>query len=170
MWRLIAWIVSRPRVADWLIKRAMKTPYTHIMHPEGVYMERYWLFNPYPPATSGKENRFPISIRIHHICLPDKARDLHDHPWNARTIILKGGYWERRKVGCGTCDCGCQEEEYERVAGDTAKINFGEFHTIDSLREGGAWTLFITGKYRGTWGFLVNGVKIQWRKYTGYQS
>ena len=164
MWRLIAWIVSRPRVADWLIKRAMKTPYTHIRHPEGVYMERYWLFNPYPPETSGKSNRFPISIRIHHICLPDRARDLHDHPWNARTIILKGGYLEQRLEGKW------QYTFYERNPGDTAKINFGEFHTIESLAEGGAWTLFITGKYRGTWGFLVNGVKVQWRKYTGYQS
>jgi hypothetical protein len=164
MWRLIAWIVSRPRVADWLIKRAMKTPYTHIYHPQGLYMGRWWLFNPYPAdGESGKKNRFPISIRIHHICLPDEARDLHDHPWNARTIILKGGYIERRLEG-GVVNW------YDREAGATAKINFGEFHTIDELYEGGAWTLFITGKYRGTWGFLVNGVKVQWRKYTGYKS
>jgi hypothetical protein len=33
--------------------------------------------------------------------------------------------------------------------------------------EGGAWTIFITGKYRGTWGFLVDGAKVQWRKYLG---
>lgn len=145
----------------------MKTPYTHIMHPKGVYMERYWLFNPYQPESSGKHNRFPISIRIHHICLPDEARHLHDHPWNARTIILKGGYKERRllynEIGGGTT---CQM--FHRTAGDTAKINFGEYHAIDSLHTDGAWTIFITGKYRGTWGFLVNGIKVQWRKYTGY--
>jgi hypothetical protein len=60
------------------------------------------------------------------------------------------------------------EETHLRKAGDTARINFGEFHAIDRISEGGVWTIFITGKYRGTWGFLVNGVKIQWRKYTGY--
>lgn len=27
----------------------------------------------------------------------------------------------------------------------------------------------ITGKYRGTWGFLVDGVKVQWRKYLGLE-
>lgn len=140
----------------------MKTPYTHIMHPKGVYMERYWLFNPYQPESSGKHNRFPISIRIHHICLPDDARDLHDHPWNARTIILKGGYIEQRLVNGNEVVC------FERLPGDTAKIKFGEYHTIEALADGGAWTVFITGKYRGTWGFLVNGAKVQWRKYTGY--
>jgi len=144
----------------------MKTPYTHILHPEGVYMERYWLFNPYPAdGESGKKNRFPISIRIHRICMPDEARDLHDHPWNARTIILKGGYSEKRLMPDGT------EKLFTRQPGDTARINFGEYHTIVSLcRRQPVWTIFITGKYRGTWGFLVNGVKIQWRKYTGYQS
>jgi hypothetical protein len=161
-WKLIARLASTPCVADWLIRRAQKTPYTHIYHPKGVYMERWWLFNPYQPETSGRKNWFPISIRVHHICLPDDARDLHDHPWNARTIILKGGYLEQRLEGSSMVF-------YERLAGDTAKIKFGEYHTIESLQPGGAWTLFITGKYRGTWGFLVNGVKVQWRKYTGYQ-
>jgi hypothetical protein len=33
--------------------------------------------------------------------------------------------------------------------------------------DGGATTLFITGKYRGTWGFLVDGVKVPWREYLG---
>lgn len=154
----------------------MKTPYTNIYHPGAdgepqLYMGRWWLFNPYPAESSGKHNRFPISIRIHHICMPDTARDLHDHPWNARTIILKGGYTERRLAEASFLAPHDGSTQYlqMRNAGDTAKIKFGEFHSIDALAHGGAWTLFITGKYRGTWGFLVNGVKVQWRKYTGYQ-
>jgi len=161
-WKLIARLVSTPCVADWLIRRAMKTPYTHIYHPRGLYMGRWWLFNPYPAESSGSKNRFPISIRIHHICLPDDARDMHDHPWNARTIILKGGYRENRLVNGKVV-------RFWRTRGDTAKINFGEYHAIKYLSPGGVWTIFITGKYRGTWGFLVNGAKVQWRKYTGYQ-
>ncbi len=163
-WKLIARLASTPCVANWLIRRAMKTPYTHIMHPKGVYMERYWLFNPYPGPEEHRKNRFPISIRIHKICLPDDARDLHDHPWNARTIILKGGYSERRLVDG-------ERVLFTRKPGDTATIKFGEYHTIESLcRRRPVWTLFITGKYRGTWGFLVNGVKVQWRKYQGYNN
>lgn len=163
-WKLVARVASLPRVADWLIRRAQRTPYTHIYHPRGLYMGRWWLFNPYPGPEEKRKNRFPISIRVHHICLPDDARDLHDHPWNARTIILKGGYNERRLMPDGT------QQQFWRRPGDTAKIKFGEYHTISSLVPGGAWTLFITGKYRGTWGFLVNGIKVQWRKYKGYDN
>ncbi|WYW04082.1 cysteine dioxygenase [Pseudomonas phage vB_PpuP-BotAed] len=163
IWNLIARLASTPCVANWLIRRAQKTPYTHIYHPKGLYMGRWWLFNPYPGPDTPHKNRFPISVRVHHICLPDDARDLHDHPWNARTIILKGGYLEQRLEGS-------EMKFYERKPGDTATIKFGEYHTIESLQEGGAWTLFITGKYRGTWGFLVNGIKINWRNYKGYDN
>lgn len=154
-WKIVAYICSRPRVAEYLINRSFKTPYYHITGPDGdIYMGRWWLFNPY--ATSGEKRRyqFPISIRIHHIRRPDSDRNLHDHPWNARTIILKGYYDEEREDGCVL-----------RKRGDTARLNFGEYHRIFTVAPGGAWTLFITGKYRGTWGFLVDGVKVQWRKY-----
>ena len=29
----------------------------------------------------------------------------------------------------------------------------------------GALTLFITGRYRGPWGFWVDGAKVPWREY-----
>lgn len=165
-WKLVARVASIPRVADWLIRRAQRTPYIHIYDPQTgeMYMGRWWLFNPYPSAEDQRRKRwqFPISVRIHHIMRPDTARDHHDHPWNARTIILRGGYREvRLEDGHNISHC--------RLAGDTAKINFGEYHTIKYIPPGGAWTIFITGKYRGTWGFLVNGVKVQWRKYLGIQ-
>lgn len=162
MWKLIAYICSRPRVAEYLINRSFKTPYQHITGPDGsVYMGRWWLFNPYPIQSSGSKRsrwQFPISIRIHHIQRPDSDRNLHDHPWNARTIILKGYYDEERQNGC-----------ILRKAGDTARLNFGEYHRIFTVSPGGVWTLFITGKYRGTWGFLVDGAKVQWRKYLGLE-
>jgi hypothetical protein len=155
----LAKLVARPRVTDWLIRRALRTPYTHIgaTDGQGDYMRRYWLFNPYPPASSGKSNWFPISIRLHHIRRPDQDRHLHDHPWNARTFILRGGYVEVREDG----------EKHYRWAGSTTALRFGEYHRIVQVSSGGAWTLFVTGKYQGTWGFLVDGAKVQWRKYLG---
>lgn len=166
-WKLIAFICSRPRVADWLIRRAQRTPYTHITSADGtdIYMGRWWLFNPYPIEyeSGDKKHRrpqFPISIRIHHVCREDSDRHLHDHPWNARTIIIKGGYVEQREGG---------EVIYLRPAGTTAQLRFGEYHRITHVQPGGAWTIFITGKYRGTWGFLVDDVKVQWRKYLGLE-
>lgn len=55
----LAWLLSRPTVADWLIRRAMRTPYIHI---DG-YMSRWWLFNPYDPTTiSCARTKTPISM------------------------------------------------------------------------------------------------------------
>lgn len=80
MLNLIAKVLARPAVVDFLIRRAKRTPYTNIVTDGVLYMERYWLFNPYPANSSGKGNRFPISIRLHRIVLPDQDRHLHDHP------------------------------------------------------------------------------------------
>lgn len=167
MIRLLARTLARPAVADWLIRRARRTPYSSIISEGKLYMERFWLFNPYPDSgASGADRkpwRFPISIRIHHIILPDQDRHLHDHPWNARTFILRGAYREAKERAC--CFMSGTNPEYYvwRLAG----LRFGEYHRITEVSEGGVWTLFVTGKYRGTWGFLVDGVKVQWRNYLG---
>lgn len=179
-WNLIAKLLARPAVVDWLIRRAQRTPYTHIVTDGVLYMERYWLFNPYPAESSGQKNWFPISIRLHHIVQPDQDRHLHDHPWNARTFILRGWYEEMRpthnwdgRILDAIEPAGLKlvsvNEYFERVAGETAALKFGEYHRITQISEGGVWTLFVTGKYRGTWGFLVDGVKVQWRKYLGLE-
>jgi len=174
IWKFIARFVSRPAVAEWLIQRAMHTPYSHIEKDGSVYMARYWLFNPYPLHDGGRNRRwqFPISIRIHHILRPDQDRHMHDHPWNARTIILRGWYAEDRQYRGEPLPPGIPEPdaiEHLRRTGDTARLEFGEYHRITKLPHGGVWTIFITGKYRGTWGFLVDGQKIQWRKYLGME-
>lgn len=165
---LLARFLARPRVTDWLIRRALRTPYTHIGATDGGgdYMRRFWLFNPYPAHSSGKANWFPISIRIHHIRRPDQDRHLHDHPWNARTFILRGGYTEKRPCA-PTHDYPYVDDFYNRNEGETAALKFGEYHRITHVSPDGVWTLFVTGKYRGTWGFLVDGAKVQWRKYLG---
>ncbi|MFW9085620.1 hypothetical protein ACOI7N_13800 [Pseudomonas sp. P2758] len=163
-WCLVAKLLARPAVADWLITRAKLTPYQHIMSADGteMYMGRWWLFNPYSRTTHKPALRWcPWSFRIHHIMRPDEDRDLHDHPWNARTIILRGFYKEqRRHSGLGDLD-------YWREPGDTARLLHGEYHRIDEVSPGGVITLFITSKWRGDWGFLVNGIKVPWRTYTG---
>ena len=188
LWRIIAKLLARPAIADWLIARAKLTPYQHIMSADGteMYMGRWWLFNPYSRETH--KARFwwcPWSFRIHHILRPDEDRDLHDHPWNARTIILRGWYNEQRpasgwwkkavrssmvpnpdpRIVEWVMKDAC--EWLKRSEGDTACLNHGEYHRIDQVSPGGVFTLFITSKWRGDWGFLVNGVKVPWRNYTG---
>lgn len=161
MYKLISKIVSHPRVFNYLLNRAKKTPYSHIYGAKDkqLYMERYWLFNPYFESGGGELRRYkwiPLSVRIHKIVKPDNDRHLHDHPWNARTFILKGWYGEERQDGYKT-----------RRRGHTARLNFGEYHQITEVCEDGVYTLFVTGKYRGTWGFKVEGLKVPYKKYLG---
>lgn len=156
--------LARPRVADWIIKRAQQTPYSDIVTDGDVYMRRWWLFNPYPGTYQGGTylRRYPwcpISIRVHQILRPDRERDLHDHPWNARTFILRGSYAEVRE--------GSDRWEI-RLPGDTAPLRFGEFHRIVSVIDSHVpFTLFVTGKYQGTWGFKVDGKKVPYREHLG---
>lgn len=177
-WRFLAKLLARPAIATWLINRAQRTPYFHIMSADGqeMYMGRWWLFNPYDRDTYNPGYWWcPWSVRIHHIMRADNDRDLHDHPWNARTIILRGSYTEQRLIDPGdpvldqlSLPPSAQATEYiDRKPGCTATLRFGEYHRIDSVSDGGVYTLFISGPKQGTWGFLVNGVKVPWRKYLG---
>ncbi|KRD71424.1 hypothetical protein [Lysobacter sp. Root96] len=160
-WRAIAWIVSRRPVAQYLIRKAKRTPYFHLPG----YMDRDWLFNGYEADQHGlsdagrqRDKRFPWlpSIRIHHIHREDLAKHPHDHPWEwARTIILDRWYIEKR------------EGQPARVLrrGDTALLRFGEYHHIERVAEGGVVTMFIVGPYSGKWGFKVEGRKVQPKAY-----
>lgn len=157
MKKAIARFLARPAVADWLIARAMRTPYSHLPG----YMGRWWLFNPYETAEGERIERSWImrlmpSARIHHIQRADAERHMHDHPWNARTFLLRGWYIEEREDGSAF-----------RYEGTTARLRFGEFHRIAQVTRGGVWTLFITWRYRGVWGFKVDGKKVPWREYLG---
>lgn len=163
VWKAIAWVVSRPRVFNWLRRRAMRTPYTHIVSRDGSteYMRRFWLFNPYGKREDGGTAparwAWLPSIRLHHILRADDDPHLHDHPWNARTIILQGVYLEQLDD--------LQHVMRFRTKGYTGRLLFGQYHRIHWLEEGGVWTLFFTWKYRGTWGFRVNGEKVPYYQY-----
>lgn len=157
MWQIISFIFGLPWVANLLINQAIKTPDEHLPG----YMNRYWLINPYNRTTrKPKYSWLPFSARVHHILREDIGRHHHDHPWNARTMILRGWYIERRLHVEG-------ERNHFRSTGDTASVLFGQYHTIDLVSPGGVWTLFIMGRYRGRWGFLVNGEKIDYQDYLG---
>lgn len=153
---LIGKFLAWPVVANWLIARAKRTPYSHLHG----YMNRYWLFNPYENANGAAVTRNWIlrhlpSIRVHQILRADDSRDMHDHPWNARSVILRGWYIEEREL-----DAPCFRE-----TGSTATLRYNEFHRIDAISHPSVWTLFITWKRRGAWGFKVNGQKVDRRDY-----
>lgn len=165
-WKAVAWAISRPRIAEYLIKKAQKTPYFDLPG----YMERWWLFNAHDDtdyaSKAPKPHPWLPSIRIHHILRADMDRYPHDHPWNARTIILKGWYKEERLIE-HPCDNRylLTPRSFCREQGDTATLKFGEYHTITEVDKDGVWTFFIFYEWKGIWGFLVDGVKIPWRQY-----
>ena len=162
IWNAIAWLVSRKPIAEWLIRRAKRTPYVHI---DG-YMNRWWLFNGYRRGLDGQMHKpfeWLPSVRVHHILRKDFDRVPHDHPWDARTIILKGWYREWRYLNGNKY--GDQMWMTTRSAGDTATLKFNEYHTVAEVSPGGVWTLFLTWKYQGGWGFWVDGKKVPYREY-----
>ena len=194
---MIGWLVTRPRIRDWIISTAMKTPDDPIYAADGsgrVYMNRYWLFNPLTKKDNGDWKRkwpIPFSIRVHNIVLPDDDRHLHDHPFNARTWIMVGGYDEVRAEESSDF-YGHRPAEYpdryvdirdyydndryvgvmyERREGDSTALTFERYHKITRIHHhdhpvgAGAWTLFAFGDYLGAWGFLVNEVKVAHKEY-----
>lgn len=166
-WKIIAWVVSRPAFVQWLIRRAVKTPYHHITGRDGsIYMERYWLFSPYDKVDKSSWRRRIPSVRLHRIMREDQDRHMHDHPWDARTIILDGWYNEERPIR-PYARYDYTTDYWNRTTGDTASLRFGEYHRITEVAPNGVWTMFITWKYCGTWGFLVDGKKVPWREYLG---
>jgi len=191
IWRIIAWIVTQPRIFDAIRERAMFTPYSHIKSADGtdLYMGRWWIFNPYATERGGRSEgsetkdtrvwwrRVLPSIRLHYIARPDRDRHLHDHPWNAHTIIGEGWYREeryhdlyedpqvRQDLAARKPGTPPWAPSKLRKQGYTGALKHGEFHRITSVSPTGVWTIFITWRKRGSWGFDVDGVKVPWREY-----
>jgi hypothetical protein len=174
-WQAIAWLIQKRPIKKWLFELAAKRPYTHIKSPDGkeVYMYRHWLFNPY--LASGEAKRLGLgwlpSIRLHRIMRADQDRHFHDHPWNARTIILHGWYDEQKPTLLGLRRNGSKvyfphhSTTIRAQRGDTHRLLYEQYHKITAVSPSGVITLFITWKYRGDWGFLVDGEKVLWREY-----
>jgi hypothetical protein len=161
-WQWFArFVTDRGWLVHWLIRRAFKTPYSHI----DDYMGRWWLMprcllTQHPDGYLFPRSWLPFSVRIHHIMLADNERDLHDHPFNYRTIILQGWYDEEDVFG--------EIRLYNQ--GDTISATAQTFHRIAKVPQKGVWTLFIMGPRINSWGFMVSGRKVHWRRYIGVEA
>lgn len=165
LWRIIAQFVVKHRYA--IIRRAMKTPYTHI-GVNGEYMERYWLFNAYTKDANdnyvmGFWSKFGLpAMRVHWIRRPDGDRHCHSHPWDARSIIMVRGYvefvpaWVKGKWA---------EVAHVRYEGQMNVLSPSIYHRITRVPPEGVWTLFLTWKPQDDWYFLVDGKPISNKIY-----
>jgi hypothetical protein len=152
------------RLVDAIIARAMRTPYTHL----AGYMERFWLFR-FGERGEGESGPYPlIGARVHHILRSDNDRHFHDHPWPFLTIILRGGYFEKRAV-LGADGYIIRTVERWHGPGSVLIRRATDLHKL-RLPEGcTAWTLFCTGPKSQGWGFRVGNRTVPWREYLGEQ-
>jgi hypothetical protein len=143
------------RVLNWLERHDRKRIIMDRTENE-PYLERYYIFF--------KERvTFPYNVFLHKFLKSDPD-DVHDHPWNYFTIILKGGYWEWIPV---FNTLGEKFSEY-RVWRGPGSFRFGgmnNYHRIELEPGVNAWTLFFVGPKKREWGFLVNNKWIHYEQY-----
>jgi len=111
------------------------------------YLERYYIF------LKDRKN-FPFNIFIHKFLKSDPD-DLHDHPWEFRTIILAGGYWEYTEEG-----------KFWRAPGTYRYAPQNTFHRVELDKNiPYCWTLFIPSVSTRDWGFKTVRGWIQHEEY-----
>lgn len=110
---------------------------------------------------------------VHNIRLPDEGRDMHDHPWDFTSWILKGGYTEYVRSHEGTLS-GLVIRKHNM--GDKIENTAYHTHRVEAVR-GSTYTLVNTGPARRVWGFFTRGELGQgplewtpWREYLGCTS
>lgn len=163
---MTAWLLralaARDRVAQallapltWaLLRLARRTPYTHI----GDYMRRWWLV---------RYNRRGLAVRVHEILRSDRDPHMHDHPWPFVSVVLRGGYWEwRPRALLGGVPVDSAVRATWHGPGSVLFRRHDDWHRLDvDPAVGPAVTLFVTGRYRHTWGFAVGGAKVPHGEY-----
>ena len=110
----------------------------------------------------------PINIFIHNFKASDPD-DLHNHPWDFATFILKGGYYEHieEKSKCNENKDEKQSvivKKYMREPGYFNYVTANHKHRVE-LNNQDCWTLFIPFKRKQKWGFYVNDNFIENTKY-----
>jgi hypothetical protein len=79
---------------------------------------------------------------------PDARPTLHNHPWHFVSLVVRGGYIERRLHPHTMAVDG-----HHRVR----RVNWlrmHQAHSIHTLLRVPTWTLVLVGKKRRKWGFL----------------
>lgn len=87
-------------------------------------------------------------LYLHRMDGPDPRTTLHDHPWRFLSLVLRGGYVERR-LDPVTMNV----NERHRVRRFN-RMGLHDAHAIVRLLKVPTWTLLLVGPRRRTWGYL----------------
>ncbi len=101
-----------------------------------TYLRRWWLVK--TPAGG---------IALHKMTAPDARPELHDHPFPFISIVLAGGYIERR------LDPTMMHVDEHHVVRRINIVRRHDAHSIRALLGPVCWTLLLVGRHRRTWGF-----------------
>lgn len=89
--------------------------------------------------SNGADTPWPFTPVIHHFTGPDRDNP-HSHPFNFRSIILKGSYVERISyLHKGQW----HHTDVTRKEGDSFIVTTDHIHQIIDLPEGECWTMII---------------------------
>lgn len=84
-----------------------------------------------------------FGVYVHRFDGPDSRPTLHDHPWPFLSLVLRGGYSERRRYG----------GPLVRIRRLNVKATT-DLHYIDHLHRTPTWTLMVVGRRVRTWGYV----------------
>lgn len=121
VWRWIAFLIIRTSIASRIIASHNRLP--AYFNLDG-YMERWWWMPSFLLTYDAKLAAYrpwywlPFRIRLHHILRPDADAVLHDHPFNWRTIVLRGFYVEEDVTGAEHLRIPGQEALLSRLSAD----------------------------------------------------
>ena len=88
-----------------------------------------------------------FNLYLHQLDAPEwHPVGCHDHPWWFVTLLLKGGYLERQKVGL-------MVSQKRRWPGQILYRDASHAHDVITPY-GRSWSLVLTGRKSRDWGFL----------------
>lgn len=103
-----------------------------------------------------------FAVYLHKIVRPDADRELHDHPWDFVSLILRGGYIEETE---GRGPGFTYRQKVWRKPFRLVRHKAEDFHRIDALSDVPAWTLVFCGRRRREWGFKTDKGWVRWDQY-----
>lgn len=104
-----------------------------------------------------------FALYIHKIYESDRDLHLHSHPWNFKTVVLKGIYVERY-LGK---DLYNEPQEFTRVRGTFSYVSGDRhyYHKILEIMKGPVTTLFFTYGQHKFWYYNVDNILIESGEY-----
>lgn len=140
---------------------------------DDVYMARFWLsfaIRRASESTSGEAIESGDSLLLHFFARGDDDQALHDHPWDFRTTILRGGYdehlpyieWMPSAIDCLGDGPAWDARVVGRYVNQTIEHRATDLHCVGNVQPG-TWTAVRTGKRVREWGFHPPGQR--WQPY-----